>query len=182
MDNELIEASRNGDDEAFQKLVIKYMDYASQKAKGFVSSPLEYDDIVQEAMLGFLSAYYSYETSGDASFRTYAGVCMQNRILSVISSFERKKRIPREALVCIDDVSNDFADEEEDPETVFFRRQNAEEIIRRIDEELSQREREVLSLFMSGLRYEEIADRLSVTAKSVDGTIQRIRKKLRRAR
>lgn len=180
-DVELITASRNGDDEAFQFLVSEYMKFAREKAKGFISSNMEYDDIVQEAMLGFLSAYYSFDINGAASFRTYVSVCMNNRITSVINSLERKKRIPREAIVPLDDVSfDDSADTGENPEEVFFRRQNAEEILRRVEEELSERERKVLSLFMSGMKYDEIAAALEIAPKSVDNTIQRIRKKLRR--
>lgn len=181
IDNELIAASRNGDDEALQKLSRKYMDFALEKAKGFVSSPIEYDDIVQEAMLGFLSAYYSYDLDGQASFRTYVSICMNNRIISAINSLGRKKRIPRDAIVGLDDLSGDYIDEDDDPEKVFFRRQKAQEVVRRVKEELSEREKKVLSLFISGLKYDEIASVLSVTPKSVDSTMQRIRRKLRRA-
>lgn len=179
LDNELIAASRNGDDEALQILAGRYMDFAFEKAKGFVSSQIEYDDIVQEAMLGFLSAYYSYDENGGASFKTYVSVCMDNRIISAINSLGRKKRIPRDVIVGLDDVSNDYADDEENPEKLFFRRQKAEETIKRIGE-LSGLEKKVLSLFLGGMKYDEIASELSVTPKSVDNTIQRIRKKLRR--
>lgn len=180
-DNELIIASRSGDDDALRKLSAKYMDFALEKAKGFTSSPIEYDDIVQQAMLGFLSACYTYDPEGEASFRTYVSICMNNSIISAINSLERKKRIPRSAIVALDDIQGEFTDTAEDPETVFFRRQKAQEVIRRVKEELTQRERDVLSLFISGLKYDEIAERLSVTPKSVDNALQRIRKKLRRA-
>lgn len=180
-DNELIIASRSGDDDALRKLSSKYMKFALEKAKGFTSSPMEYDDIVQEAMLGFLSAFYTYDTEGKASFRTYVSVCMNNSILSAISSLERKKRIPRSAIVALDEVTGDFTDSASEPEAVFFRRQKAEEVIRRVKEELTPHERDVLSLFIIGLKYDEIAKKLSVTPKSVDSALQRIRKKLRRA-
>ena len=181
MDKELIKAARSGDDEALQKLVVRYMDFALEKAKGFVPCSIEYDDIVQEAMLAFLSAYYTYDTENRASFRTYVSVCMNNRIASALSSLDRKKRIPREAIVGLDDIAYDYADDSEDPEKVFFRRQKAEEIVRRAKNELSDKEQKVLSLFLSGMKYEEIAQTVSSTPKSVDSTLQRIRKKLRRA-
>lgn len=179
-DSELITASRNGDNEALQALSQKYMDFALEKAKGFTSSAIEYDDIVQEAMLGFLSAYCSFDTSGAASFKTYAGVCMNNRIISAINSLERKKCIPREALVALDDISSDFsAGENENPESVFFSRNKTEETVEKIKGILSPRELDVLALFLRGFKYNEIAEKMSVTPKSVDNTIQRIRKKLR---
>lgn len=180
-DNELITASRNGDDEALRLLSAKYMDFALEKAKGFTFSAMEYDDIVQEAMLGFLSACYTYDTQGKASFRTYVSICMNNSIISAINSLERKKRIPRNKIVTLDEIQNDCAEAAEDPEAVFFRRQKALEVIRLVKEELTQKERDVLSLFISGLKYDEIAQKLSVTPKSVDSTLQRIRKKIRRA-
>lgn len=178
-DNELIAAARGGDDEAFQLLAARYMAFAHEKAKGFVNSPIEYDDIVQEAMIGFLSAYYSYDEYGGASFRTYVSVCMNNRIVSAIKALERKKCIPRSIIVGLDDLSADYADDGEDPEAIFFRRQKAQEVLKRLDE-LTGREKKVLSLFLGGKKYDEIARELSVTPKSVDNTIQRIRRKLRR--
>lgn len=178
-DSELIIASRNGDNEALQALSQRYMSFALEKAKGFTSSAIEYDDIVQEAMLGFLSAYYSFDTNGAASFRTYAGVCMNNRIISAIHSLERKKCIPPDAIVALDDISPDFVSEEENPESVFFSRGKTEEIVKKIRESLSEQELSVLLLFLRGFKYTEIAERLSITPKSVDNAIQRIRKKLR---
>lgn len=177
MDNELITAARNGDSNALKRLASRYMEFALEKAKGFVHSQLEYDDIVQEAMLGFISAYYTYDINGGASFKTYVSRCMDNSILSAIALLERKKRIPTGAIVGLDDVS--AVDTRDDPEEVFFRHSKEEEIVRKIREELSEKERTVLSLFMSGMKYEEIADEMSITSKSVDNAIQRIRKKLR---
>ncbi len=177
-DVELIIAWRNGDSQALQKLAGKYMSFALEKAKGFVSSPVEYDDIVQEAMLAFLSACCSFNTEGEASFKTYVSVCMNNRIISVINSLGRKKRIPRDALVSLEEIETPDGN---NPEDLFFSRQKEEELIRLIEEELSEREKKVLSLFISGKKYDEIASVLDITPKSVDNTIQRIRKKLRRA-
>ncbi|MGN0464094.1 MAG: sigma-70 family RNA polymerase sigma factor [Acutalibacteraceae bacterium] len=178
-DNELILKARNGDDRALRELVERYMSFSREKAKGYTSSGLEYDDIVQEGMIGFLSAFHSYDPEKSASFRTYAGVCMDHRIISAINAACGKKHIPSSSIVSIDDAEAQSADVAADPEKMFFLKARTAEILSRIDSDLSDFEKKVFHLFFSGHSYEEIAAMTSSTLKSVDNAMQRVRKKLR---
>lgn len=179
-DEDFITAYREADDkEALRVLAARYMDFAKQKAKRFTSSPLEYDDIVQEAMLGFISALNAYDINGGASFKTFVSRCMDHRIISVINKLKSKKRIPGEAIIGIEDIPNESSGSEGDPQELLIQREKADVIYAFINSELTESEKKVLSLFLGGLKYSEIATKLNVTAKSVDGTMQRIRRKLR---
>lgn len=178
-ENILIANALGGNDKAMSELVEKYMAFASEKAKGFISSPLEYDDIVQEAMIGFLSAFYSYNADKGASFKTYCSACMNNRIITAINHAKRKKQIPNEQLVRIDDLDEKAVDPAADPESVFFSNQQAKDILEKISSDLSPFEKEVFHLYFRGHSYEEIAQKLSCGFKSIDNAMQRIRKKLR---
>lgn len=46
--------------------------------------------------------------------------------------------------------------------------------------QLSERERSILKLFLSGLSYGEIAQKLGSSSKSVDNALQRVRRKLKK--
>lgn len=181
IDDELILNARRGDDKSLSILVEKYMEFAREKAKGFVSSPLEYDDIVQEAMLGFLSAFYTYDASGAASFKTYAGVCMNNRIITAVNAANRKKQVPRSSLVCLDEINAENTDISSDPEEFFLLREQAAEVRKRIDSELSPLEKQIFRLYFSGNSYEKIAFQLGLNPKSIDNALQRVRRKIRKA-
>ena len=178
-ENRLITDALGGNDKAMRELAQKYMAFAGEKAKGFVSSSLEYDDIVQEAMMGFLSALYSYDANKGASFKTYCSTCMNNRIITAINRTKRKKQIPNEQLVRIDDLDEKTVDLTADPESVFFSNQQTNDILEKISSDLSSFEKEVFYLYFIGHSYEEIAQKLSCGFKSIDNAMQRIRKKLR---
>lgn len=177
---ELILKARSGDDVALTELVKVYMSFAREKAKGYVSSNIEYDDLVQEAMIGFLSAYYTYKTDSTASFKTYVGVCMDHRIISAINTLNRKKRIPPSSLVPMDEMDAQTVDLSADPEAYFIMKEQTKRLMKRIDESLSEFEKEVFHLFLSGNSYEKIAEEVKSNTKSVDNAIQRIRRKLKK--
>lgn len=179
-DIDLILKARNGDDEALSELVKVYMAFAREKAKGYVSSDIEYDDLVQEAMIGFLSAYYTYKTDSNASFKTYVGVCMDHRIISAINTLNRKKRIPLSSIVPMDEMDAQTVDLSADPEAYFIMKEQTKQMMEKIDENLSCFEKQVFHLFLSGNSYEEIAEKTQSNAKSVDNAIQRIRRKLKK--
>lgn len=179
-DKELILKARSGNSEAMDQLVHIYMSFAKEKAKGYVSSAIEYDDLVQEGMIGFLSAYYTYNTESDASFKTYAGVCMDNRIITAINTLNRKKRIPPSSIVPIEEMDAHSVDLSTDPESYFIIKEQAEQVMNSIDESLSAFEKKVLYLSLNGDSYEDIAAETGSTSKGVDNAIQRIRRKLKK--
>ena len=69
---------------------------------------------------------------------------------------------------------------EEDPEKLLIAREQIEDRNARIKKELSKLEQQVLKLYLQGLSYDEIAEQLGKTEKSIDNALQRIRGKLSR--
>ena len=69
---------------------------------------------------------------------------------------------------------------EEDPEKLLIAREQIEDRNARIKKELSKLEQQVLKLYLQRLSYEEIAEQLGKTEKSIDNALQRIRGKLSR--
>lgn len=176
-DEELVLMCRQNDEEAFSCLTLRYISTAKVIAARYGDSSIENADLVQEAMFAFISAVYSYDSEKACSFSTYAGVCMKNRILSLLRSLSSKKRVPQTMLVSLED--NSGLPVAPSPEESFLVDSSAEYIYSLISSDLSSREQQVFGLFLTGLSYEEIARELDSTVKSVDSTLQRARKKLR---
>ena len=142
------------------------------------------EDLIQEGMLGLLSAIREYDGSKGASFKTYAETCVHNRIQSAIRSAGRKKHAPLNDGIPLDDV---LSDESKSLGVQCFQRSPEEQVLARETEKeyssiysryLSRYEAEVLDLYLGGLSYQEMASATKRDIKAVDNAIQRIRRKL----
>ncbi len=177
-DEELVTLCKANNSEAFSLLAARYSEKARLTALSFRNAPFENDDLVQEAMIGFLSAVYSFSENKDCSFSTYALRCMKNRILSLIRSSNSKKRIPSELVVPFEQTES-ISDIAPSAEESFISQSEAEYISSLISSSLTRQEKEIFMLYLTGMSYEEIAKIAGITPKAVDGTLQRARKKLR---
>ena len=178
-DQELAALYRSGDQAAFQKLSARYFFIIRYKASEFYGSGMEPDDLFQEGLLGLLHAVESYNADGNASFRPYAGVCIRNKIISAVRSFQSERNKLNNEHCSFDDVQNVPSAPETEPETAFVIREAFEGFQDYIRNELSEKEFEVLELYVEGKSYDEISQKLGISRKSCDNAMQRIRKKLR---
>ena len=142
------------------------------------------EDLIQEGMLGLLSAIREYDPEKGASFKTYAEVCIHNRIQSAIRTAGRKKHAPLNDGIPLDDV---LSDESKSQGAQYFQRSPEEQVLARETEKefssiysrcLSRFEAGILDLYLDGLSYQEIAVSTGRNIKAVDNAIQRIRRKL----
>lgn len=177
-DEELVALCKSNDSRAFSVLTERYISVSGLHASGFYGAPIEKEDLVQEGMLGFIAAVYAYDENSSASFSTFAGHCIKNRIISALRSTGSAKRIPAEMTVPLEE-RQDSPSDQLTPEESFISQKESERISLMIETELTEKERNVFLRFLQGMSYKQIADECGCTPKSVDGTLQRIRKKLR---
>ena len=145
------------------------------------------EDLIQEGMLGLLSAIRQYDPKQNAAFKTYAELCIKNRLLSAVKTDSRLKHNPLNDGVPLDSL---LSEESQIPllaYTELFRRTPEEQVLARENKMelqqsfkrcLSPMERNVLRLYLDGLSYQEIAEQTGKPIKAVDNAIQRIRRKL----
>lgn len=182
-DNRLIELVREGDEDAFDTLAGRYLPVIRAKAASFGGAKTEFDDFIQEGFLAFLHAVKSFDKDAGASFKTYAGICIERRFLSVYKSEKRQKNIPADRIVPLYDGNlSQTAESGVSPEQDLIDKEAYHQMMERIKRLLTPFEQKVLSFYLSGLTYAQTADVLHTTAKSVDNALQRIRKKLRGVR
>ncbi|MGN0647626.1 MAG: RNA polymerase sigma factor [Oscillospiraceae bacterium] len=172
---------------AFEVLMLRYVRLIYHIAEGMTSNPQDAEDYAAEGLLGLLNAAYRFCPEKDASFRTYALVCIRNRIRNIHEKTLRESHGGTEAssvsIDGMDDASGELLrDPEGTPETVFLQKERVTALYREMARVLSKREMEIFSLYVDSFSYADIAGRLQISVKSVDNAIQRARRKLRGVR
>lgn len=175
--------STGGDNEAETCLVGRYNKLVRACARPYFLAGGDSEDLIQEGMIGLLSAIRSFVPDRDASFRTYAEVCIRRRLQSAIKSALRDKHAPLNNYISLESL---FLDSSQavyilrDLEEEVLAKESADELSSKFTKYLSCFEAEILRLYLEGLSYEEMSEQVGKPLKSVDNAIQRIRRKLTR--
>ncbi len=172
---ELLIRARNGDQSAIEEIFDKYKMLIRSLANGFFLVGGDKDDLLQEGTLGLFFAINRYDES-KGSFPHFAKMCITQRIIYAV---RRDSGVGQQALsnyVDLDELAQ-WSDGATPLETLLHK-EFVERATHAVDKILTATERSVLKLFAEGYTYEEIADKLGRSAKSVDGALQRARKKL----
>ncbi len=181
-DAELAEMVRKGDGDAFAELTARYLAMIRRIVAPLRAAGLETDDLFQEGLLGLLRAAQTYDPQRGASFRTYAGVCISNRVIAACRTAADRKNFPLSDFVSLSGTNEaqvGAGGSIADPEAMLDSRENFRAMCRLISSLLTPAERGVLRLYLSGYSYRGIAKRLSITEKAADNALQRARWKLR---
>lgn len=175
---DIVSTALSGDKAAMNELIVLFAPTVESIASAYSSkSPLTRDDLIQEGMIGLLSSMYGYSPDGGAKFKTYATTCISNRIISAVRGQLRDKHIPLNEYVNFEDVN--LTDVRTDPQLIVDMQEKMRILDERIETELTQLEKDVLRLHIAGCNYSSVAEKLSVSEKTVDNALQRARKKLR---
>ena len=188
-DEELLALHRAGDARAEDTLYARYKQIVRSKARTYFLIGADREDIIQEGMIGLYKAVLDYQSDRQASFRSFAELCITRQIISAIKSATRKKHMPLNTYISFNRSVFDGDNERPlidvltstrmtDPEEVLIGRENYAAVADSIEHSLSKLEHNALGLYLYGYSYQQIADALQVTTKSVDNAIQRVKKKL----
>ncbi len=176
-------AASKGDTQAEEQLIKKYNRLVKICSRPFFLAGGDSEDLIQEGMMGLVSAIREYDSEKGTAFRTFAEKCILNRLRSAVKSASRFKHMPLNESLSLEsqafDEGQTFASGiVRDPEELIIARETFDEINDMLSDSLSQFEKRVLEYYLLGLSYSEIAENVSKTPKSVDNAVQRIRKKL----
>lgn len=174
-DEELAVATA-GCSDSTTELISRYMKLIWVKANSMANAAVDAEDLAQEGMLGLMNAVAHFDPNREIRFSTFADVCITNKMKSALIR-SRHTALPVEDAESAAQVQNEV--EDDDPEQILLRKERLQELYREMDHILSRRELEIFKLFLSGLRYEQMAERLHITEKSVDNAMQRVRRKLK---
>ena len=187
-DNDLIEMSEKGDFDAEEYLINKYSYIVKHEIRPLYIVGAEVEDIMQEGMIGLFSAIRNYDTGSSAKFSTFATTCVRNRLKSFIKSANREKHIPLNTYISIysgedeegeTPIYETLIDESPGPEEEVLMDERHREMYDAIENKLSQTEKRVALLYISGRSAGEIALFIGKDEKAVNNALQRIRNKLK---
>ena len=185
-DESLSDLARRGDRDAEEILVKRYNRLVRQLARPFYLAGGDSDDLIQEGMIGLICAVREYDGQRAASFRTFAEICIRNRLYSAVRAAARDKHTPLNQSVPLempffDGQSSCFgAMAGENPEDLIIGRERVQDALSDVRKQLSDFEAKILGYYLDGLSCREIAKTVGRPPKSVDNAVQRIRRKAAR--
>ena len=188
INNELVKKAQFGDQEAVTQIFTKYKNFVLSKSRNYFLNGADREDLLQEGMIGLLKAIRAYDDGKNASFTTFASLCIKRHIITAIkNSNSGKNRVLNMA------VSGYFEGEDENvaygnykslhfynPEELYITKEKLQALKKYLDKNLSNFEKEIFIQMVKGHSYTEIATDMDRKVKSVDNAIQRIKKKVKR--
>ena len=186
-DTELVMMSRNGDASAEEFLMKKYSRLVRKEIRFLFIMGADSDDLLQEGMIGLVKAIRGYVPENNASFSTFATVCVRRQIRTAITSYNRKKHSPLNTYVSFYSCEDEVADmidimcesDIDNPEKIVLAEEKRNEIYKDIEEKLSDMEKDILRLYLRGLSYSDISMETGKNEKAVNNALTRIRLKLK---
>ena len=85
-DEEIARLAKGGDPYAMEFLIAKYKFMVRAKVRSYFLIGADQDDLLQEGMIGIYKAVRDYETDKEASFRTFAELCVTRQIISAVKA------------------------------------------------------------------------------------------------
>lgn len=192
-DEELIHRLREGEEAVMDYICEKYKPLVRSKAKSMFILGGDNEDLIQEGMLGLFKAVRDYDSGRDASFYTFADLCISRQLYTAVQASQRKKHIPLNTYISLyGDVGEQDNGEtrklaeslanlsERNPEELFLDKERVDYLEKAIERELSSFEKQVLDLYMTGMSYTQIAKVLGRDEKAADNALQRLKNKIRK--
>ena len=188
-DEELIMDFRGGDTAIMDYLLEKYKPMVKKKAKAMYLLGGDSDDLIQEGMIGLFKAVRDYDSAQEASFGTFAQICVTRQLYSAIRASRRKKHLPLNSYIS-SMIMREISEEKEseliqiqniastnNPEDLVIHKESEDSFMNELEGNLSELERKVLYLHLLGTDYRTIAKLLGKSPKAVDNALQRIKTK-----
>ena len=194
-DEELILRLRDGEEDIIDYIMDKYKNLVKSKAKSMYILGADGEDLIQEGMIGLFKAVRDYDSGRDASFFTFADLCISRQMYTAVQASGRQKHAPLNTYISFyskvtapgepggeeaELLNVLFSRSELSPEEMIIDKENVENLELMIERELSSFEKQVLDLYITGMSYVQIAKVLGKDEKSTDNALQRIKGKLRR--
>lgn len=188
-DEQVATIAKNGDIIATEYIIKKYKNLVKARARTYFLIGADKEDIVQEGMIGLFKAIRDFKSDKTASFKAFAELCITRQIITAIKTATRQKHIPLNSYVSLnrpvfdDDAEQTLLDtisEKKvfDPEEIMITKEHFSDLREKMSKNLSKLEWNVLSLYLDGKSYTEIAKRINKSEKSIDNALQRIKRKV----
>ena len=183
----MLEAARSGDEEALSKIIKYYEPEVRKIACKYFLPRADYDDLIQEGRIAIYRAILSYNTKLDIPFVHFLRMVVKRKIIDNIRKYTRQKHVNLNDAFSLNNVISETEETSylelfpnvEDPAAMVINNDEVQSIIQALSNDLSNLERLVFDrhYFIQGFKQSEVTELLGIHSKSLDNTIQRIRRK-----
>jgi RNA polymerase sporulation-specific sigma factor len=191
-DEEIIHRIRNGCKRGMEHLIEKYKPLVRAKSRSYFLVGADREDIVQEGMIGLFKAIRDYREEKSIPFRMFAEMCITRQIITAVKTATRQTHIPLNSYVSLNKRIFDEGSDKTliemlqevsvtDPEELFISKEDYSVIEHKMVELLSPFEKQVLTMYLGGIAYQDIARQLNKPVKSIDNALQRLKKKIEKS-
>jgi RNA polymerase sporulation-specific sigma factor len=190
-DEYLVALAKQGVDDATQRMVRRYYGFVRLKASSYFLIGGDSDDLIQEGLIGLYKAIRDYRSDRESSFRNFAELCITRQIITAVKTATRNKHTPLNSYVSFSQTPAASGEEGEptmadilpgstvhDPVNQVISSEEIQSLVSCITSALSELESRVLSLYLDGRSYEEVAEMLGCDTKTVDNALQRVKRKV----
>ncbi len=186
-DEELTLLAQREDKEAMELLFQRYKEWVRGKARVYYMMGSDTEDVIQEGMMGLFKAIRSFDATKEASFRTFAELCVHRQIVDAIRGAARRKHSPLNESLSLDKPMEEgeektLRDLLRDPTVNLEERvilnEEWEALFQQAKKLFSPLEWVVWNEYINGKTKREIAWSTGHSTKSIDNALQRMKRKL----
>ena len=186
----LIALAKQGDRNAYDRLVRRYHGFVRLKASSYFLAGGDSEDLIQEGLVGLYKAIRDFRTDRESSFRNFAELCITRQIITAVKTATRNKHSPLNQYVSFSSSPAASSEGEptldeiipgspvHDPVNQVISSEELRALVACISTALSELESRVLALYLDGHSYEEVGRRIGCDCKTVDNALQRVKRKV----
>ncbi|MGL6064492.1 MAG: sigma-70 family RNA polymerase sigma factor [Fusobacteriaceae bacterium] len=187
VNNENILMAQKGDEDSLNMILSNYKNFIFMNSKNYFLIGADKDDILQEGMIGLIKAIKAYDENKNVTFKTFATLCIKRQIITAIKASNTQKN------TALNLASGNFLENDEgkevsyirglssylqhSPEEIILSKEKMKDLERYSEKYFSKFEKKVFELLLKGFSYREISEKLEKNLKTIDNTIQRIKRK-----
>ena len=189
--NHLVKLAKNNDTKATEELLTVFKSKVTAISREYFLIGAEFDDLIQEGMIGLYKAINVYDKTKNHNFSAFASLCIHRQLQNAVKNANRKKNNPLNSYVPIkyydgtQDTDEDsltnlvIVDDTSDIEQNYIDKELKAVVISKVKQILSEQQFSILKMFLNGESYVNIAKVFNITTKQVDNMLQAIKKKLK---
>jgi len=189
-DHYLVALAKQGHTDAHDRIIRRYYGFVRLKASSYFLLGGDGDDLMQEGLVGLYKAVRDYRSDREASFRSFAELCITRQIITAVKTATRNKHTPLNQSVSFSQTPAASGDSEpsldellagpsaHDPVNQVISAEELSSLVACLSTVLSELESSVLSLYLDGRSYDEMAGRIGCDSKTVDNALQRVKRKV----
>jgi RNA polymerase sporulation-specific sigma factor len=189
-DQYLVALAKHGRADAYDRIVRRYYGFVRLKASSYFLLGGDGDDLLQEGLVGLYKAIRDYRSDRESSFRSFAELCITRQIITAVKTATRNKHTPLNQSISFSHTATADGESEpaldemlpgptaHDPVNQVISSEELHSLVDCLSTALSELESSVLSLYLDGRSYEEMAERLTCDTKTVDNALQRVKRKV----